>query len=212
MPQKKQSKLSIIVQCAIMAALSIVLSFIKIYEAPLGGSVTLFSAAPIILISFLYGTGYGLATGLVNAVAQLLFGLGTVAYVPNALGIVLCILFDYIVPFSLIGLAGIFRNIKFTNNVKYQTLNRYTNLMLGTLMVSVIRFLCHFFTGIVVWYSLTKEGEWNDLVFKLSPAAYSAVYNGAYMVPETILLLIAVPVLNYLYFVLNKYILKRNLA
>ena len=195
-----------------MAALSIVLSFIKIYNAPLGGSVTLFSAAPIILISFIHGPLYGLATGFIHSVVSLLLDLSLASYIPDPVGIILFILFDYIVPFTCYGLAGIFRNIKFSNNIKFNEFNKYINLIIGTLFVCIIRFMCHFFTGIVVWNSITKAGEWNELVFQLSPAAYSAVYNAAYLVPDTILLLVAVPALNYIYFVLNKYVLKRNIS
>ena len=45
----------------------------------------------------------------------------------------------------------------------------------------------------MVWYEITKEGDWNEYVHQVGMWLYSLVYNLQYMVPETILLLVAVP-------------------
>ena len=53
-----------LVVSALMLALSFVLSLIKIYELPWGGSVTLFSMLPIILVGYMYGNTWGIFNGI----------------------------------------------------------------------------------------------------------------------------------------------------
>ena len=45
----------------------------------------------------------------------------------------------------------------------------------------------------MVWYAITKEQQWNDYVSTVGMWTYSTVYNLQYMVPETIIALIAAP-------------------
>lgn len=183
----KKTKTLLIAECGIMVALATVLSFIKVYEAPYGGAVTLMSMLPIMLVSLRHGIGLGLATGFVHSVLQLLFGLGSVAYVPDALGIVLCILLDYIIPFTAIGFAGIFRKVKFTKN---ETANTVITAVLGALLVLVFRYLCHIISGVVIWYALDLVWYADDpthIVNKYGSWAFSAIYNGWFMIPEIII-------------------------
>lgn len=184
--EKAYSKTRIMVECAIMIAVATVLSLLKVYEAPLGGSVTLCSMVPLILVSYRHGVKWGIESALVYSVLQLLLGIGSVSYVPTFGGIVLCVLFDYIIAFTVIGFAGVYRNF-----IK----NDYVGITAGAATVCVLRFLCHFFSGAVVWYSITKEGQWNDLVNKFGMWTYSLIYNAQYMVPETIITVIATPLI-----------------
>ena len=104
---KTYSKTRILVECALMIALGTVLANIKIYELANGGSVTLFSMLPFILISFRHGVKWGLFTGFVNSLLQMLLGF----YAPPAPGLlplVGMILLDYVLAFTLLGLAGAF--------------------------------------------------------------------------------------------------------
>ena len=174
-----------------MVALSTVLSMVKIWEAPLGGSVTLFSMVPIILCGFLHGAKMGFFSAFVYAVIQLLLGIGTVAYVPEAFAVVLCIFLDYILAFSCLGVSGCFRSLSL---FKSEKVNRYVNVTIGSLVALLLRFFFHVLSGAVVWYSITKDGGWNEAVFKYGKWAYSLIYNSGFMVPEIILTLLAVPV------------------
>lgn len=182
-------------ECAIMVALATVLSMLKIWEAPYGGSVTVLSMAPIILLSLRRGVKVGLAAGFAHSLIQLLLGLGTVAYVPTPVGIVLCCLLDYILPFTLLGLGGMLRNVKFTKN-------RYTNIVLaaalGALAVTLIRYLCHIVSGAVIWYELDLEWYADDpthIVNLYGPWLFSAIYNGGFMIPEIIATAVGTPIL-----------------
>lgn len=171
-------KIHILAECAITVALATVLSFLKIWDSPYGGSITLLSMTPIILLSLRRGIRVGLIGGFVHSLLQLLLGLSTVAYVPTPVGILVCILTDYILPFTLLGLGGCFRNR-----------NLLLRAALGALLVTVIRYLCHIISGVVVWYELDLVWYADDpshIVNRFGPWTFSAVYNGIYMIPEII--------------------------
>lgn len=174
---KTYSKTRTLVECALMIALGTVLANIKIYELPNGGSVTLFSMLPFILISFRHGVKWGLFTGFVNSLLQMLLGF----YAPPAPGLlplVGMILLDYVLAFTLLGLACVFAK---------PFKNRLLGVAVGTAIVCLIRFLCSFLSGVLIWGNL-NEGlpEW----------VYSLTYNGSYMLPETILSVVAVVLLH----------------
>lgn len=63
---KSYSKTRVLVECALMVAIGTVLANIKIFTMPNGGSVTLLSMLPFVLVSFRHGVKWGLFTGLVN--------------------------------------------------------------------------------------------------------------------------------------------------
>jgi len=192
-----------------MVALATVLSMIKVWEAPLGGAVTLFSMVPILICGIVHGVKMGLFSAFAYSLIQLLLGIGTVAYVPNPVGIVLCIFLDYILAFTVLGLAGIFGKMHFFKNEK---VDLYTNIALGSLVVVILRFVCHILCGAVVWYSITKAGAWNDAVFRYGKWTYSLVYNATFMVPEMILTMIAVPVIVLLVRMIWGKVIKKSRA
>ena len=192
----KSSKIHILTESAIMVALATVLSMFKVWEAPYGGSVTVLSMAPIIILSMRRGVKVGLLAGFAHSLIQLLLGLGTVAYVPTPAGIVICVLTDYILPFTLLGLGGIFCNVSFTGN-------KMTNLViaavLGTLLVTLLRFACHIVSGAVIWYALDLEWYADDpahIVHKYGAWLFSVIYNGGYMIPEIFTTTVGTPILT----------------
>ena len=190
-----------------MVALATVLSMIKVWEAPLGGSVTLFSMVPILICGIVHGVKMGLFSAFSYSLVQLLLGIGTVAYVPDPVGIVLCILLDYVLAFTALGLAGILVKRRFFQNEKASLC---TSISLGVLISVLLRFVFHVLSGAVVWYSITKAGAWNDAVFRYGKWTYSLVYNATFMVPEIILTMIAVPVIVLLVrMIWGKFIKKR---
>lgn len=174
----KNKRILFITEAAIMLALATVLSFVKIYQAPLGGAVTLCSMLPVMYISFRYGVLRGLACGFVYSVIQLIQGLGNLTYVPTAVGTVGCIMLDYILPYTLIGLAGLFYNKDGGRR------RRIVGAVAGVTLACVLRFACHFLGGAVLWYEITKEGEWNEYVKTVGMWMYSFVYNITYLGPD----------------------------
>ncbi len=169
---KTYSKTRTLVECALMIALGTVLANIKIYELPNGGSVTLFSMLPFVLISFRHGVKWGLFTGFVNSLLQMLLGFSAPP-APGLLPLVGMILLDYVLAFTLLGLADAFAK---------PFANRMAGVAVGTAAVCLIRYLCSFLSGVLIWGNLS-EG--------LPAWVYSLGYNGSYMIPETILTTVA---------------------
>ena len=60
---KTYSKTRILAECALMIAIGTVLSNIKFFTMPNGGSITLLSMLPFVLVSFRHGAKWGLFTG-----------------------------------------------------------------------------------------------------------------------------------------------------
>lgn len=158
---------------AIMVALSILLENISVYQLPMGGSITLFSMVPIVVVGWLFGTSWGLRSGFVTSLIFMLFGFKNFGYVSGALSYIILVLADYVLPFTLIGLGGIFKG-KFGGKAPLE-------IGVGAFMVGIIRYLCHFISGITIWGAFASDDTMSAIV------AYSATYNGSYMIPNTIL-------------------------
>ncbi len=196
MTNKRTSSLILLTESAIMIALATILSMIKVYQAPYGGSITLLSMAPLIVLAMRRGTKVGLIAAFVRSLICLMMGFSDVLWVPTAGGIVLCILFDYIFAFTVLGLGGIFRNVHFSDN---ETTNLIIASVLGALVATGLRFVCHLISGAVIWYALDLEWYADDpghIVHRYGAWMFSAIYNGAYMLPEMIETCIGVPLLT----------------
>lgn len=168
-------------ETAIMLALAVLLSYVTVFQAPMGGSITAFSQVPIVIIGYRYGFKWGAGTGVIYGVLEMLLqGLGNFAYVKGFAAYLILILADYVVAFACLGIGGaLFRKV-----IKNQTLA----LALGGAVASLLRFICHFISGVTIW------GEYAD-GWK-SVWAYSFGYNGYYMLFEGILTVIGVVVLS----------------
>jgi len=175
-------KTKLLVEGAAMVALATVLSFIRIIKMPWGGSVTLLSMLPIVIFSIKNGVKNGLICSFVFSLVQFaqgimdgLFGWGLT---PGSL--IACIIIDYLLAFTVLGLAGLFRD---------KGLNGWIG---GTVLALLLRLLMHFISGVVIWHSF---GElWGGFSTE-STVLYSLLYNGAYMVPEIIFTTIGAVVL-----------------
>ena len=188
------SKTRILVECALMIAIGTVLSNIKIFTMPNGGSVTLLSMLPFVLVSFRHGVKWGLFTGLVNGCLQMLLGFWAPP-TPTFLYFLGEVLLDYLIAFMALGTAELFaRPFK----------NRMVGVAFGTFMAGVLRFLCSFLSGYIVWKDYDYAFSWmTEIGFPgISNMSvdglcwlYSALYNATYMLPEAILTTVLVVIL-----------------
>jgi len=161
----KKWSTKMIVEAGIMLALAIVLSRIKVYEAPMGGSVTAGSMIPILLFAMRWGVGPGIITGATFGILKLVLG-GSI-YTP------IQAILEYPVAFGLLGLAGIFANIK-----KDSTKGEYYFRTISAIFVAIIgRFVCHFTAGMVFFSKYADD---------TNPWIYSLLYQSTYLVPEFI--------------------------
>ena len=168
---KSQKTTRALVESAMMVALATVLSLLKIIELPYGGSVTVGSMLPMIILAYRYGLGWGFGAGFVYAALQQLLGLNNLSYVTGWQSVIAVILLDYVIAFAVVGLGGIFRRI-----VKKQA----AALMLGGILASVLRYVCHVISGCTVWAGLSIPDS--------AAFIYSLSYNLTYMLPEAIIL------------------------
>ena len=150
---KTFSKTRILVECALMVALATVLGFIPVYELPRGGSVTLVSMAPILLVSHRHGVKWGVLTAFVHSLIQLMLGIKNLAWCQTFGAVVGCILLDYVLAFTLLGLACLVAKPK-------------KPLALGIGVSTVImcfgRYLCSFLSGYIVWKDYETAFEWME--------------------------------------------------
>ena len=188
----KNKKIVFLAEAAVMLALATTLSFVKIYEAPLGGAVTLASMLPIMYISFRHGVLKGLACSFVYSVIQLILGLSYLAYFPSPVGVIGCIMLDYIVPFTMLGFAGVF----YRKNAKASV--RIVGAVCGVVLACALRFACHYFGGVVLWYEITKEQDWNAYVHTVGKWLYSFVYNISYFGPDAAIVIALSPSIPFL--------------
>lgn len=175
----KEKTTLILAESAMMIAMAVVLSLIKVYEFPQGGSVTLASMAPIVLVSYRHGVKWGLGAAFVYSLLQLILPPGF--YPPPAKTFIAfagVVLLDYTIAFTVLGTAAFFgKPFK----------NRVLSGAAGAVAVTVLRLVCHFLSGILVWNSFAPEGTpvW----------LYSLGYNGTYMLWEIIITAVVTAVL-----------------
>lgn len=163
----KKFTTKMLVEAGIMIALAQILSYIKVYEAPYGGSVTAGSMIPIMLYALHWGVGPGLLAGTVYGLLQFILG-------PKYSFHILCILLDYLVAFGVLGLAGLSRKT-------------FTGSMVGVFIAVFGRFISHVLSGVTIWASYAPEGT--------NPWVYSILYNGSYLLPELIISLVLIMIL-----------------
>ena len=107
--QTKQQKMLRLVESGLMLALATILSMVKVLDLPYGGSITAFSALPILLVGYRHGTAHGLFTAFAYALMQLILGLNTLNYATSVGAAVAIVILDYLLAFTVLGLGGIFR-------------------------------------------------------------------------------------------------------
>ncbi len=133
----------------ICVAMSFLLSFIKLYTMPQGGSITPASMLPVMFFAVVAGPAYGLGAGLVYGVLQLLQDM----YIINPIQP----FFDYIFAFGALGLAGCFKK----------------NFILGYCVAVLGRFVFSFLSGVLFFASYAEELGMNPFLYS---AGYQASY------------------------------------
>lgn len=145
---------------AMCIALSTVLSMVKLFEMPSGGSITPASMLPLMLFAYIYGPAHGLTLGALYGVLQYMLG----GWFLNLVQL----LVDYPVAFAMTGLTGFFANIP---NVK-------KGLTVGVVVACIGRFIAAVIAGVAFWADGRAFGD---------ALVYSLAYNGIYMVVECII-------------------------
>ena len=135
---------------------------------------------PLVFIAYRHGNKWGLLTAFVFSGIQILTGW----YAPpagTALSFVLCVLLDYVLAFTVLGVATFFRKMK-------------GGLYIGATVACVCRFLVHFISGVTI-YRINEPTELFNSIYT-NPWLYSAVYNGSYVLIDLILCLAILAILS----------------
>lgn len=153
-------------ECGVAIALAVVLSFIAIWKMPQGGSVSLVMV-PLFMVAYRHGAAWGFATGVVYSMVALM--IDGVIYHPMS------VLLDYVLAFGLIGVAGFFKaDLK--------------GIVAGTVLGVLGRFVSSFLSGWLLFASYAPEGQ--------SVFVYSLTYQASYLLPELVLTLLVLILLN----------------
>lgn len=171
---------------AIMLALAVVLNYLSgiiFASLPQGGSVTL-AMFPLLFYVHRWGLGKGLLVCFAYGTLDMLLGKGYAWGWQS-------ILLDYLVAYTALGLGGLFRG---------KSWGIFPCITVGCLA----RFLVHHISGVTLYRIIEPTGiEGLEFLGVFSnPHLYSLVYNGVYMVPNTI---IALAIAGILYVPMKKY-------
>jgi thiamine transporter len=157
----RNKSVSVMVEGALMVALAFGLHFIKLFQAPYGGSVTLGGMVPLLVFAFRHGPNAGIATGAAYGLLDLIVD----PYVIHPAQLIL----DYPLAYACLGVAGFFDNVA-----------------VGSFVGIFGRFISHFLSGVIFFASYAKGNVYT----------YSALYNAGYLLPEYVISLVILLVLQ----------------
>lgn len=146
---------------ALCLALAFVLSNVKLFKLPMGGSVTFFSMFFITFIGYLYGPRVSLSAAFAYGLLQMIVDPYIIS-VPQ----LLC---DYILAFTALGVAGFFFEKK-------------NGMVVGYLAGIFGRFVFSSLSGIIFFADYAPEN--------MNPIVYSVLYNGSYIAAEGIITIV----------------------
>ena len=164
---KSKLTLRALTEGAVMVAAAQVLSYLKLWEMPWGGSITL-AMIPILLYAVRWGLGPGLLAGFVFGILQFMFDGGFAIGWQSVIG-------DYLLAFTVLGLAGLVHGKK-------------GSIFTGTIIGGLARFLVHYVVGATIWAEYMPETFFGMSMH--SPWFYSLLYNLAYMLPNIVICLV----------------------
>ncbi len=170
MQSKSHRSIRALTEGAILMAAAEILSFLVLYKLPWGGSIDL-AMLPIILFCVRWGFGPGTVACLAHGILQALFEGGIALGWESILG-------DYLIAYAVLCTAGLLRG----------------HFIPAAILACSARFLVHYVVGATIWASYMPP-EFFGLTMT-TPWFYSALYNGAYMLPDLLLILVAYALLR----------------
>ena len=155
--EKSRMSTKQLIFCAASIALAFVTSYIKIFEMPWGGSVTLCSMLFIVMVANWYGVKTGVLVGLAYGILQ---------FIQEPLFQVCC---DYVLAFAALGVAGFFsRSPK--------------GLVKGYIAAVLARGAFHVLGGYLYWMSYMPDNFPQSL-----RSVYPIVYNYSFLLVEALI-------------------------
>ena len=155
-----------LVFCAAAMALAFVTSYVKIFQRPWGGSVTLCSMLFIVLVANWYGVGTGVLVGLAYGILQFIQEPYVLSFFQ-----VCC---DYILAFAALGVAGFFAKKKH-------------GLLKGYIAAVLARGAFHALGGYLYWMDYMPDNFPKSLT-----AIYPIAYNYSFLLAEAAITLVII--------------------
>lgn len=163
----KHLKLRALTEGAIMVALAQALGYLKLFELPNGGSISI-GMLPIFVYCVRWGWKSGFLASFAYGILQLIFD-GAYAWGPWSM------LLDYILAYGALGVAGFFSRKK-------------GDIFLGTVVGTLARFVFSFISGVTL-YRIYEPTELMGATF-VNPWLYSFVYNISYIGLSAVVILV----------------------
>lgn len=154
--------------CAAALALAFVTSYVKLFEMPWGGSVTLCSMLFIVLIANWYGVQTGILCGLAYGILQFLQEPYVLSFFQ-----VCC---DYVFAFAALGVAGLFAK-------------KNHGLLKGYIAAVIARGAFHALGGYLYWMDYMPENFPKSL-----SAVYPIAYNYSFLLVEAVITIIVISI------------------
>lgn len=117
----------------VCVGMSFALSYVKLFEMPQGGSITLVSLLPLMIFSYIYGIKKGVPAGFVYGILQAIQGAQYIIHPAQ-------LLLDYPLAFAMIGFSGLFAGM---DAVKLPQIR----FALGAIVATLLRFVSHVLSG-----------------------------------------------------------------
>lgn len=149
-----------VASAAMCVAMSFILSCIRLFEMPQGGSITPASLLPMTIYILAFGPARGLVVGFAYGLLQLFQG----AYIIHPMQM----LVDYPMAFGALALGGVVKYIKMPDALK---------LPAAVLLGYVGRYIIAVLSGVI--FFAEYAGEEGALI-------YSLVYNVSYLGPDCV--------------------------
>ena len=165
---KKRMSTKQLVFCAVAMALAFITSYIKIWNMPWGGSVTLCSMLFIVLVANWYGAGTGIFVGLAYGILQFIQEPYVLSFFQ-----VCC---DYILAFAALGVAGFFAKKKH-------------GLLKGYIAAVLARGAFHALGGYLYWMDYMPENFPQSL-----KSIYPIAYNYSYLLVEAVITIVIISI------------------
>lgn len=167
---KKPFDTRCLAMAGVSVALSFCLSYIKLWDMPTGGSVTLVSLLPVMLFSYVYGTKKGLLIGFLYGTLQAIQDPWLIHPAQ--------FLLDYPIASSMVCFAGVLKDLNVLNN------SPQVKFGLSALLAGAMRFLCHVLSGVFAFGAYAVDAGATNFW------TYSLVYN-LYVFIDVALIIVA---------------------
>ena len=168
---------------AICLASSFALSFISVFKMPFGGTITLASVLPIAIYCYYFGLRKSLVVCFTYTLLQFVQN----PYIISPWSALL----DYLLPYLALCLTGLFSY----SPKKYETsltngknpIASHGGIFIGFGLYFIVRYASHILAGMLFWSQGIDFMVWQGDLVGWASFSYSAVYNGLFLVPDTLI-------------------------